>query len=153
MLYVLICEEGTINISNGHMLKSIGVLTSDDILNAEKAPIVPYKHDRGVYGQDRDIYGGAWYNDLWNGIKKGAKFVKEDVLPVAKDVAAIARAVQGVGLSGGQGAGLSGGAVKPKRMGKKERERLMMQEAMNQAAEKMMGNGLSGGKMINRSQM
>jgi len=133
ILYTLICEEGTVVIQNGHMSKSIGVLTQADILAAENAPDVPYK-------QDRNIYGGAWYNDLWEGIKSGAKFVKDEVIPVVKDVRGIVKDVTGYGMVGGGeiGSGVVGGN---------------MMEAMVEGGRKKRGRGLVGGKMISRMDM
>ncbi len=80
VMYVLICEEGTFTISNSHAIKSIGVLTSENILEAQNAEIIPYRHDR-------NIYGGAWYDDLWSGIKDAANYAvnnADKLIPIAE---------------------------------------------------------------------
>ena len=125
VMYILVCEEGTVTINQGHMLKSIGVLTQADILSAETAPDIPYK-------QDRNIFGGAWYNDVWEGIKKVGRFVKDDILPVAKNVYDAYKAVKGNGKSGG------------------EMDHEMM-EAVATGGRK--GRGLVGARMIKRDEL
>lgn len=129
MMYVLVCEEGTITIDNGHVKKSIGVLSAADVLAAENAQQIPYKHDR-------NIYGGAWYNDLWSGVKDVAKFVKDEALPVAKDIYDVYKTVSGKGVVGGEN------------MSKK-----MMKEddyVMDAVKGGKKGKGLVGARMISR---
>jgi hypothetical protein len=94
IMYVLICEEGTCTIVNGHMQKAVGVLTQEDILSAEHAPEIPYR-------TERNFYGGSFLGDFWEGFKKPFKFIydnKDDIISTAKAVAPFV----GVGMSGGR---------------------------------------------------
>jgi hypothetical protein len=140
-MYVLVCEEGTVTIDNGHMLKSVGVLTQADILAAEHAPEIPYKNDR-------NIYGGAWYNDLWSGIKKGVNFVKDEIVPVAKGAYDVYKTVTGRGTTGSEGGGVVGGR-------KRSSKKMMMDQMMENEIEggRRHGGGLVGARMISRSDL
>lgn len=146
--YIFVIEEGTMTISNGQMVTSLGVLSQKDILDAEKALEMPYK-------QDRNVYGGAWYDDLWHGIKK----VYNVAAPIAKAVAPVVKKalpasepyLSAVGL-GLEGAGVSGGKRgKSKKPTKKELEHMLR----NQMAEmhEMRAQGRSGGRMISREDL
>ncbi len=126
------------------MLKSIGVLTQADILAAENAPIIPYKNDR-------NIYGGAWYNDLWEGVKSGAKFIKDDVLPIAKDVLPI---LAGLGNTGGRKRMRGGDAdMRDYEMNDEYVADCFEGGKRRRKAPVRKGRGLIGGRMMHRDEL
>ncbi len=145
MLSVVIIEEGTVVIANGHLLKSIGVLTQQNILDAKDKQFIPMR-------ADRNIYGGAWYDDVWAGIKQGANFAVNDILPFAKQVAPYVLPLLGAGVTGGE---LEGGADSDANLDEYYggKRKPMHKRELAVLKKHLKGKGLSGGKMIDRSEL
>lgn len=143
-MYVLTIEEGTFSIMDGHSQKSVGILTEKDITDAKNAEEIPYR-------DSRNVYGSGFFDDVWNGIKKTASFVKDEVLPVAKDAYGIYKTIKGKGVSGG---GESGGR-KPRMSSRAKIEHDIVKNSAMQEGGRMRRRGgeLVGGRMINRSDM
>lgn len=154
VMYVLICEEGTVTIDNGHLIKQVGVLTQADILAAENAPTLPYRNERNVYG-------GAWWDDAFSGFKNVVNYVGDKLknvgtnvigdpkkaLDTAKtiyEVGQIARPFLGLGMSGGNQAQLDEYVTDAIQGGRRKR---------GPAKKPKKGKGLVGGRMIDRDEL
>ena len=120
-LYVVTVSEGVFNITDGACSHMIGVLSPNDILNAEILPM-------GSYSRSDEIYGGR-FEGLMNFLKKAHQFIKENKL-VSKGlnfaglpIAGKAADVMGYGMSGGSvmdyGGSLPTIQQKEKKTGKK----------------------------------
>lgn len=101
-LYVIVVSEGSFNITDGSCSHMLGVLSPNDVLNAELLP-------KGSYSRSTDIYGGK-FERLKGFFKKAHDFVKEHKLasrglalipnPMAQDASRVA-SMLGYGSSGG----------------------------------------------------
>jgi hypothetical protein len=112
VLYVVLCTEGTLNVSNGFCSHEIGVVSREDVERLSgTADAIPYD-------SSRNVYGSAWYNDLWSGIKDVGKFALDNVSPLMTAY----KTITGKGVSAGKrrkhtkatrkrtkGAGVTGG--------------------------------------------
>lgn len=104
-LSVVSVAEGVLSIINQNVIRNIGVLTAQDVLNSKLTPGRTY-HPSG------SVYGGAWYDDVWSWVKRigrpaidAAKVIVPAFYPAAAGplaaIDAAGRAV-GVGLRGGK---------------------------------------------------
>jgi hypothetical protein len=99
-LNLITITEGVMSIVDQTVVRNIGVLTKQDVLNS--------RSERGItYHANGSAYGGAWYDDVWSWVKRlgrPAINVAKAVLPGNPYVEAIDRGAQavGVGLSGGR---------------------------------------------------
>lgn len=114
-LYCVVVYEGVFNVNDGACSHMIGVLSPNDVLNAEIAPT-------GSYVESQDVYGGR-FEMMKKLFKKGHDYVKQHKLiskglsaiphPYAQTGAKVASAL-GYGMSGGE---LTGGSLnKPKKI-------------------------------------
>ena len=103
-LYVVVVSEGVFNVSNGSCSHSIGVLSPEDVLNAEILP-------SGSYHRSNEIYGGK-FEGLKAFLRGAHKFVKDNKL-LSKGLAMIPHPYAQLGAKGAQamGYGMSGGSV------------------------------------------
>jgi hypothetical protein len=102
-LYVVVVYEGVFNINDGACSHMIGVLSPDDVLNAEVLPI-------GSYRESQDIYGGSFWSSLKKVFTPVHDYVKKHKLlsrglklipnPYAQTGSKVASAL-GYGASGG----------------------------------------------------
>ncbi len=104
-LSVVSVAEGVLSIINQNVIRNIGVLTQQDVLNSKQTPGKTYKPSGSVYG-------GAWYDDVWTWVKRlgrpaleAAKAVVPALYPAAAGPLAYldkAASAVGIGLSGGK---------------------------------------------------
>ena len=104
--YIVTINEGVFTIQDNRSISQIGVISRQDILDAQSSPQVDYYDVRDVQGLG-DFFGdvGRFGRNVIQGIKeyapKVARFVKDDILPIAKEVAKL---LPMLGL-GGEGSG------------------------------------------------
>jgi hypothetical protein len=112
-LYLVPVLEGTFTIEGlGRASTNIGVITSQEILDAQSRPFVNYKDVESVNGGDFLSGLRDFGNRLWNGLKQVHNFVKDnrlisqglDAFPMTKPFAPIAKS-----LGYGHGGVLVGG--------------------------------------------
>lgn len=106
-LYVVVVNEGVMNIAKGEVSASLGPLSRDDVLSAKQSPDVSYKNSESVWG-------GSFWSKLRDGFSNAVKFVKDNKVvstalgafphPGAQAAAQLARSV-GLGASGGRARG------------------------------------------------
>lgn len=108
-IYVVVDNEGLFTITNGLGLAQIGVLNKEDVLNAQPMEGVNYEDVLDLYGGDFWSGIGSFFKKLPGRIQKGAKFIKEDVMPIAKQLAPILMPLMGLGEM--EGKGLVGGMI------------------------------------------
>lgn len=104
-LYLLVIAEGVLTIHEQSVVRSVGVLSSTDVLNSKNTPGVSYKPTGSVYG-----------GSFWDTLRNIAKSVGRPLLDVGRTLAPVfypaasapleiaSRAAQavGVGLQGGR---------------------------------------------------
>ena len=102
--YVVVVSEGVFNVSNGSCSHSIGVLSPEDVLNAEILP-------SGSYHRSNEIYGGK-FEGLKAFLRGAHKFVKDNKL-LSKGLAMIPNQYAQMGSKGAEamGYGMSGGGA------------------------------------------
>jgi hypothetical protein len=83
--YLIIVPTGILTIENQLVSVSLGAITEEQVLTAPWA-------DAGTRAEYRGIYGGAWYKNVWSGVKKAAKFAK----PILGPMAGLASSVLGM---------------------------------------------------------
>lgn len=99
-LNLITIAEGVMSITDQKVVRNIGVLTKQDVLNS--------RSERGVtYHANGSAYGGAWYDDVWSWVKRlgrPAINVAKAVIPGNPYIEAVDRGAQalGVGLEGGR---------------------------------------------------
>ena len=147
-MYILTIEEGTFSIMDGHSQKSVGILTEKDITDAKNAEEIPYR-------DARNVYGSGFFDDVWSGIKKVGNFVKDEVVPIAKDAYGIYKTITGKGSAGqGVAQGMSGGRQPRMSSRAKIDSDIAKNSAMQEGGRmRRRGGELVGGRMINRSDM
>lgn len=106
-VYLFVIFEGVLSILGpNNVQKTIAPLSYKDVLETLEAPV--YKQ----LAEARNIYGGDFFKDVWEGIKKVGSFAKENVLPVVKDLAPLARTLLlGLGKKKKKGRGAIGGDI------------------------------------------
>ena len=107
-LYVVVVYEGVFNINDGACSHMIGVLSPDDVLNANILPV-------GSYRESQDVYGGSFWSSLKGAFSGANKFLKKHKVissvlgkvqnPYAQAGSQIASAL-GYGMTGGSLANL-----------------------------------------------
>lgn len=116
--YIVTISEGVFTIQDNRSISQIGVISRQDILDSQTSPQVDYYDVRRVQGLG-DFFGavgdvGRFGRNILEGIKKYApkalRFVKEDILPIAKEVIKLLPML-GMGGEGGNGGVVVGGEL------------------------------------------
>jgi len=102
-MFVLVVYEGTFNVVDGNCSTMIGVLSSQDVLDARPVPGITYK-------AQKDVYGGAFFDSLKKAFGAAHNFIKQHKIiskglsllpdPRAQAASKVASAL-GYGMSGG----------------------------------------------------
>lgn len=76
-LYIVVVNAGTVSMVNGSFMHQIGVFTSQDVLNLDRAdaPSVPYS-------EDNSIYGGSWIDSVKNFFLRARDKIKPYAGPI-----------------------------------------------------------------------
>ena len=130
-LYVVAVLDGTFTIEGlGRASTNVGVITSQDILDAKSKPFLNWKDVESVNGGD--FFSGLkeFGKNLWSGLKSVHDFVKDkrlisqglDAFPLTKPFAPIARSL-GYGEDEGEGGVVLGAG----RMSRDQMRRRLMQ--------------------------
>lgn len=105
-IYLLAIEEGVFSMSASYAQYYIGVITRQDVLNSPYSNRVNYEQIRNVgYGDFFGDVGRFFKNKAIPAIQKGVKVVKQDLLPIAKEIAPIVMKLLGGEMSGGLAVG------------------------------------------------
>lgn len=94
-LYIMVVDSGSFTIIDQRAIQQIGIISKSQILDAQKSPTISYKTIRHMQGYGSE--GGDFFQDvrsigenvirnLPEFARKGIKFVKEDLLPIAKEI-------------------------------------------------------------------
>jgi len=101
-LTVLIISTGVMTVAQQNVVRSVGILSNEDVLNSKTQPTVPYR-------ATGDLYGGGWWDDFKSGfmsvIRPVANIASKIVPFVAPELAPISSAINsavGNGLMGGR---------------------------------------------------
>lgn len=101
-LTVLIISTGVMTVAQQNVVRSVGILSNEDVLNSKTQPTVPYR-------ATGDLYGGGWWDDFKSGfmsvIRPVANIASKIVPFVAPEFAPISSAINsavGNGLIGGR---------------------------------------------------
>ena len=95
-MFMVVVNPGTVSMVNGSVMHQVGVFNSQDVLNLEASggPMVPYS-------EDKNVYGGAWYDSVGNFLRKARDFIKPVASPILdyipNPVVQIGRKVVGLG--------------------------------------------------------
>jgi len=101
-LYAVVISQGVFTVLDNRAISQIGVITRQDILDSKDSPFVDYNdimymNGYGNFFGDLKKFG----QDVFRGIEKYApkalKFVKEDLLPLAKELAPYIMPLLGMG--------------------------------------------------------
>lgn len=98
-MFVIADNEGIFTIQNGLGIAQIGILSKDDVLNAQAVEGVNYEDVLDVYGGDFFSDVGAFFKKIPSGLKKVSQFTQENILPIARAVAPL---LVGLGATGGK---------------------------------------------------
>ena len=167
ILYVVVCEGGIAGSIDNHVIKQVGLLSSQDVLNSDSAPF-SYDH------RDMTVFGSSFLSDLYSGFKRGVGSVYNaakhipGIIGTASSVYNAVKPFLGHGMSGGRsrsrsrshsrGRGLSGGRKRSRsRSHSKGRGLSGGRKRSRSRSHRMHGAGLEenvqGGKMIKRSDL
>lgn len=104
-LYVVVVYEGVFNISDGACSHMIGVLSPNDVMNAEVMPV-------GSYRESQDVYGGSFWGSLKSAFNNVGAFTKKHKL-ISRGLGAIDNpyAQMGSKVASALGYGVSGGSL------------------------------------------
>ena len=101
-LTVLVISTGVMTVAQQNVVRSVGILSNEDVLSAKTQAAMPY-HSKG------DLYGGSWWDDFKSGfmsVIKPVANIASSVLPfVAPELAPVANMVNsavGNGIMGGR---------------------------------------------------
>lgn len=101
-LTVLVISTGVMTVAQQNVVRSVGILSNEDVLSAKTQPAMPY-HSKG------DLYGGGWWDDFKSGfmsVIKPVANIASSVLPfIAPELAPVANMVNsavGNGIMGGR---------------------------------------------------
>ena len=101
-LTVLIISTGVMTVAQQNVVRSVGILSNEDVLNSKTQPAMPYR-------ATGDLYGGGWWDDFKSGfmsvIRPVANIASKIVPFVAPELAPITSAISsavGNGLIGGR---------------------------------------------------
>jgi hypothetical protein len=96
-LYCIVVESGVTSIIEGHVVKQTGILSQQDILDSENAPMVPDM-------KRTNVFGSSFFSDLLNGVKQGVNTVADFVPTGIKlfNTAKTLAPLLGLGMSGGR---------------------------------------------------
>lgn len=72
-LYVVVCSEGAFNIIDGSSATMIGVLSRQDVLNAQPIPSISY-------GDQNAVFGGSFFSKVRDALGRVHGFVKQNRL-------------------------------------------------------------------------
>lgn len=93
-VYTVAVQEGFMTINDSVIALDVGVLTEQSVLDAPFAPA-------GTFNAITHMYGGGFWGDMWRGVKKGARYVRDIGTKGAKvigDVAGALSDVPGIGV-------------------------------------------------------
>jgi hypothetical protein len=142
--FILVINEGSFSVINGSAIKQIGVVTSEDALNAYNLPEASYMASEGVYGGD--FFGSLkrFFTPIYEFGKKVFPYVKGAI-----DVGRVVGPLVGLGPLGGRNCprGRRKRCVYPRKTSKKRRGRGIIM------GDGMYGAGIEGGQYIDRSQL
>jgi hypothetical protein len=114
-LYILAVSDGVLRITNGKAYAEIGVVTKEDILNADVSYKLNYNTLEKIYGGDFASAFKGFTQDIGNAFKeygpKALNVVKNDIIPIVREVAPYLPLL-GLGEDGGA---FSGGESKTAR--------------------------------------
>lgn len=110
-IFMVVDNEGLFTIRDGMGLAQIGVLTKEDVLQSEQRPGVEYEDVLDLYGGDFFSDVGMFLKKLPGGIREGAEFVKDDILPIAAAVAPLLGLGKGGRLQVIEGKSAQGGLM------------------------------------------
>ena len=97
VLYCIVIESGVASIIEGHVIRQTGILSQQDVLDSDAAPLVP-DFTRS------NVFGSSFFSDLLNGVKQGINGVV-DLVPTGIKVFNTAKTLApllGLGMSGGK---------------------------------------------------
>lgn len=101
-LTVLIISTGVMTVAQQNVVRSVGILSNEDVLNSKTQPAMPYR-------ATGDLYGGGWWDDFKSGfmsvIRPVANIASKIIPFVAPEFAPISSAINsavGNGLMGGR---------------------------------------------------
>ena len=124
-LMIVTQTDGIFTIQNGLSYQQTGIVSQDDVLNSRMMQGIEYEDVLDIYGGD--LFSGikSFVKKIPGAIKKGVKFAKEDILPVAEAVMQILPML-GLGVTSAPQGGLILGGKKVSR----EQLRKRLQSAM-----------------------
>lgn len=91
-MYIIVISEGVFTIQDNRSISQIGVISRQDILDSQTAPKIDYYDVRNAAGLGGDFFGDVkrFAQRFAQGFKeyapKALNFVKDDILPIAKEV-------------------------------------------------------------------
>lgn len=91
--YIITFSSGVWTVESGRSVSQTNVVSKLDVLNSEKSQVVKYKNTD-------QMLGGNIFEDIGDAISKGLSWVKDNVLPVARDVIPIVSSLKGLGMEG-----------------------------------------------------
>ena len=95
-LYVVISNEGVFTLENNSAYSQIGVISSDDIVYANK--------QKGInYNSLKYMAGASFFKSLKKGITDAFKFTKRHIIPTVKSAIPVARDIASLALMMGIG--------------------------------------------------
>jgi hypothetical protein len=101
-LTVLVISTGVMTVAQQNVVRSVGILSNEDVLNSKTQPAMPYR-------ATGDLYGGGWWDDFKSGfmsvIRPVANIASKLVPFVAPEFAPVAQAINtavGNGIIGGR---------------------------------------------------
>jgi hypothetical protein len=132
-LTVVVVSVGVLTISHQNVVRSVGVLTTDDILASKQQDALPWS-------PSGDIYGGGIWDDVKGFFKKAMGFLKPlaakaamaapivapEFAPYATGASSILNAIGDMTGTGMTGGGLVGGAlVGGKKISRKQLQKML----------------------------
>ena len=105
--------NGIFSIQNGLAYQQTGIISEQDVLDVKFMPGIEYSDVQDLYGGDFFSDVQAFIKKIPGGIRKGAKFLKDDILPIAEAVMKVLPLL-GLGVKSTRGGLLIGGKKVPR---------------------------------------
>lgn len=86
--YCILVNEGIYSQANGQSWKDIGIVTKEDVYRSQSAPKASYQLFKNAHGNGMNT-GGNFLDDVGNWFSNAYDYVKNDIVPVVKDVASV----------------------------------------------------------------